>query len=275
MASRKKPSEPVGPPQVPPPEGSRLIEQAIKRGEQLLGARPLEKEPYASWQLFATNCLEKAFGTNSANVKNVMDVSKFEGLHYDRPESAQEAERVEFLTAQLSRMRTLVDLLSVSTPGTLAKAASSAPQGQKIFLVHGHNERFLQDCARFLEKLDQEVVVLREQPSKGRTIIEKFEQQAKDVGFAVVLLTGDDQGGPLTAPEELHSRARQNVIFELGYFIGRLGRSRVCALYESGVELPSDYSGVIYEELDVRGTWKVQLARELREAGLLVDMNKL
>jgi predicted nucleotide-binding protein len=63
------------------------------------------------------------------------------------------------------------------------------------------------------------------------------------------------------------------VIFELRYFIGRLGRRRVCALYERGVEIPSDYSGILYTELDENGAWRLQLAKELKAADLPVDIN--
>lgn len=115
--------------------------------------------------------------------------------------------------------------------------------------------------------------MLREQPSKGRTIIEKFEDYA-DVGFAVILLTADDRGATKdTNFDDQKSRARQNVVFEFGYFIGKLGRNRVCALHAPGVEVPSDYSGVVYIELDSGGAWQLQLAKEIRAAGIDVDMN--
>ena len=103
--------------------------------------------------------------------------------------------------------------------------------------------------------------------------MEKFVKEA-DVGFAIVLLTADDRGGSKTVdPVNFLHRARQNVIFELGYFNGRLGRGRVCALYQPGVEIPSDYAGVLYIELDEHGAWRLQVAKELRAAGLSVDMN--
>ena len=121
---------------------------------------------------------------------------------------------------------------------------------RKAFLVHGHDERAIHETARFLEKLAVEVVILREQPNSGRTIIEKFVDYA-DVGFAVVLLTADDRGGPIQdAPDRYKPRARQNVILELGFFLGRLARKRVCVLYEANVEIPSDYSGVLYVPFD-------------------------
>jgi predicted nucleotide-binding protein len=141
-----------------------------------------------------------------------------------------------------------------------------------VFVVHGHNEGVRESVARFLERLQLEPVVLHEQPNKGRTIIEKFTDYA-DVSYAVVLLTADDRGGTSAASfAEQRPRARQNVIIELGYFLGRLGRDRVCALYEDGVEIPSDYDGVIFVPL--AGDWQLRLARELNAAGLPVDMNR-
>jgi predicted nucleotide-binding protein len=260
---------------VSPAEGQQLLGEAITRGANLLDNRPVPKDAYAGWQLFTRNCLEKSFGTNSSSVKDVMGVSKFEGMFYDNPEHEQEAERAKYLGSQLSRLRPLVDLLAIQAGPAKANPLKTSTRGGKVFLVHGHDERMLQECARFLERLDQEVVILREQSNQGRTIIDKFEQVAQEAGFAVVLLTADDHGGPAGATaEQLKPRSRQNVIFELGYFVGRLGRKYVCALFEPGVELPSDYSGVLYEELDNRATWKIHLARELRDAGMSVDLNK-
>jgi predicted nucleotide-binding protein len=107
----------------------------------------------------------------------------------------------------------------------------------------------------------------------NRTIIEKLEGHS-NVRFAVVILTPDDLGYPLGKSELMKTRARQNVIFELGFFIGKLGRDKVCALYKGDVELPSDYSGVVYLPLDDAGAWKMDLAREIRASGLEIDLNK-
>ena len=105
-------------------------------------------------------------------------------------------------------------------------------------------------------------------------MIQKFTDHS-DAAFAIVLLTADDRGGPADEPPNHQKRrARQNVVFELGFFIAKLGSARVCALYEDGVELPSDYAGVAYVRLDAAGAWRFELARELRAAGLPVDMNK-
>ena len=144
---------------------------------------------------------------------------------------------------------------------------------RRVFVVHGHDEATKEAVARFLSKLSLEPVILHEQPNQGRTIIEKFEGHA-DVDFAVVLLTPDDVGHPASVPEDSRPRARQNVIFELGYFVGRLGRSRVCALYKGSVEILSDYEGVIYISMDDPQGWRLLLAREIKATGIDVDLNK-
>jgi predicted nucleotide-binding protein len=113
-----------------------------------------------------------------------------------------------------------------------------------------------------------EVVILHEKASKGRTLIEKFEAHS-DVAFAfaVVLLTPDDLGMLASGRrKKLAPRARQNVILELGYFVGKLTRERVCALCVNGVERPSDYDGVVYVPLDDGGGWRFELAKELKAA---------
>lgn len=144
----------------------------------------------------------------------------------------------------------------------------------KVFVVHGHDEAALQTVARFLEQLKLEAIVLREQPDQGRTIIEKFETCAQEVGFAVVLLTPDDLGAAVSAPDQT-ARVRQNVIFELGYFAGKLGRGRACLLRKGSVEIPSDLYGVIYTEFDGADGWKINLVREMKAAGLAFDANRM
>jgi predicted nucleotide-binding protein len=125
--------------------------------------------------------------------------------------------------------------------------------------------------AGFLRKLGLEPVILHEKANEGRTIIEKFEAHS-DVGFAVVLITADDVGGLKDGPQRL--RARQNVILELGYFVGRLGRKKVCPLIEGDVELPSDVLGVGWVDLDKHEGWHMKLAKELHAAGYEFDLNK-
>jgi predicted nucleotide-binding protein len=151
-------------------------------------------------------------------------------------------------------------------------AMSVSTESRKVFLVHGHDESVKHNVARFLEKLNLELIILHEQANKGRTVIEKFEQHS-DVGFAVVLMTPDDIGGLASDLTKTQARARQNVILELGYFFGKLGRERVCAIHSGGVELPSDIHGILYIPFDAGGGWRLKLAKEIKEAGIDVDMN--
>lgn len=137
------------------------------------------------------------------------------------------------------------------------KLLTSVPNTKKIFIVHGHNSTLQHQVSDVISKILLEPIVLQDQANGGQTIIEKFEKNA-DVGCAIVLLTADDVGNEIGA-QYSQQRARQNVILELGYFIGKLGRTRVIPLYEKGVELPSDFHGVVYELLDDVGRWKFNI----------------
>jgi len=155
------------------------------------------------------------------------------------------------------------------------QGAKSVQVSKKVFIVHGRNESIREQTARLVSKLGYEPIILHEQPNSGRTIIEKFEKNSQVV-FSIVLLTGDDKGGLIdTDCSKYQARARQNVILELGFFLGSLGRENVCALYESGVEIPSDYQGVVFLPIDDSGAWKLSLAKEMKEAGLNIDLNKV
>lgn len=146
---------------------------------------------------------------------------------------------------------------------------------KKVFIVHGHDELLKTIIARFVEKLGLNAIILHEQASKGKTIIEKLEEQALASSFSIVLLTPDDIGYPKGKNDLSNPRARQNVIFELGYFCGAIGRKNVFVLYKEGVEIPNDYLGVVYTLYDVGGGWKLNLAKEMKQAGLEIDMNKV
>jgi hypothetical protein len=129
-------------------------------------------------------------------------------------------------------------------PAIEARAINS---NNDVFIVHGHDELMKVEVARTLERLGLTPIILHEKPDEGRTVIEKFEHHS-NVGFAVVLLSPDDKGYSVKcAPENAKSRARQNVVLELGFFVGKLGRKRVVALHRvvEGFEMPSDYGGVL------------------------------
>ncbi|HEX9050289.1 MAG TPA: nucleotide-binding protein [Anaeromyxobacter sp.] len=158
-------------------------------------------------------------------------------------------------------------------PATALPARTAGAQRRAAFVVHGHDGAAREATARMLQQLGVEAVVLHEQANRGQTVIEKFEHHS-DVLFAVVLLTPDDVGRAKTE-SDLQPRARQNVWFELGFFVGKLGRDHVCALHKGPLEIPSDIQGVIYTRMDDAGAWRFQLAKELHAAGIAVDLNRL
>lgn len=162
-----------------------------------------------------------------------------------------------------------------SADSSAQKASATVMHSRRVFLVHGHDDEAKQAAARFLEKLGLQPIILHEQADSGRTIIEKFETYSDDISFAVILLTPDDIGAAASDPQHLVGRARQNVILELGYFMGRLGRTKVCALHKGVIELPSDYQGILYVNMDRDGAWRTKLAQELVQAKLSIDLRAL
>jgi predicted nucleotide-binding protein len=158
----------------------------------------------------------------------------------------------------LIALRMTLDASVIDTFGELAspKSTAGAPSlSNKVFIVHGHDEALKTSVESFIHHIGLEPVVLHRQPDKGRTIIEKFEQHS-DVGYAFILLTPDDvaytryQESLDDTLRKKEIRARQNVIFEFGYFVGKLGRNRVCCIYKEGVDIPSDLGGLTYKKVD-------------------------
>ena len=173
--------------------------------------------------------------------------------------------------AVLLRARPVVPFLREAGPTTVPKPKNA----KRVFIVHGSDDALKNAVARVISRIGLEPIILHEQPNRGKTIIEKFLANS-DVGFAVVLLTPDDRGGVKDASaEKLSPRARQNVILELGFFLGRLGRERVAAIFDRSVEMPSDYTGVLYIRYDDQGLWSLQLAKEMKASGMPADLNKL
>jgi len=261
-------------------KGLELKERAITSKTDLQAA----KADYYTWNEFNAELLKHRF-TNSEIADEYERWSggvayAYDSLH-DRIEDFHED--VDGKLRRLVSVRERLPLFEEPSgaAGAATRRASSPPQGthgeRTIFVVHGRSEAtklavhgFLRDVAEL------ESVVLHDQPSQGRTIIEKFEDYAERAAFAVVLLTGDDHARTASQGDgEPELRARQNVVFELGFFFGALGRHRVAVLYEPGVELPSDIDGLIYIPLDDGGGWKLLLAKELKAAGIAVVAEKM
>ena len=144
---------------------------------------------------------------------------------------------------------------------------------RKVFIVHGRDENAKNEVALFLKKIGLEDIVLHQRPNRGRNLLSKFQEEAEGSSFAVILMTPDDDGGLAGGPQQ--KRARQNVAFELGFFIGKLGTPHVAALVVSGVEKPSDFDGICWIEFGRDTDWKKELARELRWAGVPFDSDAI
>lgn len=147
-------------------------------------------------------------------------------------------------------------------------APAVARNKRKVFIVHGRDNEAKQEVARFVTAVGLEPIILHEQASAGMTIIEKIERYANDADFALVLYTPCDLGRGKHEPKvPARERARQNVVFEHGYLMAKLGRENVCALVKGSIETPNDISGVVYVQLDQYGGWKSEVAKELTACG--------
>jgi len=184
----------------------------------------------------------------------------------------------EDIQSEIAKLQSIHDRLGLWLPedNTMSPASSTSPSSldAPIFIVHGSDTLRAERVARTVkEATGREMIILREQANLGQTLIEKFEQHAAKASYAIIVLTPDDEGG--RKDQTTHNpRARQNVIFEMGYFYGILGRSRVSALLHPGVEKPSDIDGIIYIHFDDNGAWKTELFRELEHAHIHVDMSR-
>lgn len=263
----------------------RDIALAVERGDTLLSVRPSEgaaiavfREDYFRWESKTAAILESSFqvsGFMTSSPKDEFSGTAVSLLDLKISSTTIPPDRVsEVLTDIREKIRVLksiddrLEIYEAPRSKTEPRAFSS---GAPIFLVHGHNLERRELVRRFLETVtDRKVVVLSEQPNRGQDILGKLLANAQQAGFAVVLLTPDDVGG--LGEEDLKARARQNVVFELGLFIGLLGRDRVAALNDPGVEVPTDFAGVAYIPLEGE-SWQFALARELKAGGIGVSLD--
>lgn len=242
-------------------------EDLSPQGGKIFGGYNGDKQPdYVSWRLQAIDAISKIGKQAQPLLKEIE--SDNNGPYFYEDSAKRVLGVLKAAVAIAERQSVAPTPVSVDAENKQRKAALT----EAVFIVHGHDQTLRQQVARFIEKLGIKTIVMFEEPGKGLTIIEKLEANS-DVPFAVVLFTPDDLGRA-AKEKELHPRARQNVVLELGFFLGKLGRSNVVALYDESVELPSDYRGVEYVKIDAEGAWKLRLAKELKAAGLAVDMNK-
>jgi predicted nucleotide-binding protein len=286
MAKTRQNHEPITPASVNAETGKRMLTNLSESGSRLLKTDPVSKVGFQTWVNLSSDTITKIFGSSSDYLDQFSRAGWRLNVAYGHPsESFYDRLRKEELEAKLATIDSFIEVLKFnlanepsSAPALSAPTGASTPtlpMSREVFVVHGHDEATKTKVARFLERLELVPIILHERADQGQTIIEKLERNAVGASFAVVLMTPDDIGNAAKSPDKAQPRARQNVLLEMGYFIAKLGRSKVCALYASGVELPSDLFGVAYTPLDDHGAWETKLARELKASGLKIDMNNL
>lgn len=209
-------------------------------------------------------------------IRTHRDLGSFWG--FIQPKFKSYAERRTYLSEQFTPLLDALefdDLKSLQGSTRQKKPQGSSPVARnkrKIFIVHGRNNEVKQEVSRFIERQGIETIILHEQASVGMTIIEKIERYSNDADFALVLYTACDHGrGVHETKIPPKNRARQNVVFEHGYLMAKLGRENVCALVQGEIETPNDISGVVYVALDPAGGWKSEVLNELKACGYAVS----
>lgn len=221
------------------------------------------------------------FGEKNKYLKEIEGIS-FSSISETESQALKLVRFKRIMTNTLNILDMMLDELEVQEVKNVIDEVSSQDEpnpiiDNKVFVVHGHNEEMKQHIARFCEKLKLKPIILHEQANEGRTIIEKFSEYSQ-VKFAIVILSADDLGLKKDKDfKEAKFRSRQNVIFEMGFFIGILGRKNVCVVHENidNFELPSDYQGVIYIPYDTSLGWQLSVLKELNACGLNIDANLL
>lgn len=225
---------------------------------------------YEKWKKFNLELLKRSF-----DFPNNQYVKEYESAEYN-VWSDWVKERKQDIQRQNAVFESIIERIPLIT--TIIENKTEIDEKitvtNKIFIVHGHNNEIKQTVARTITKLKLEPIILHEQIDKGKTIIEKFEQNSSDVNFAIILLTADDEG-KAKKENNYQIRARQNVVFEMGYFIGKLGREKVFLLLENGVDKPGDLDGIVYVPIDNEEGWKLKLVRELKASGYKVTADDL
>lgn len=254
-------------------------EEIIKNSMQIQVDIKSVKSKFSSWDDYNLELLKQSFNEpnneyrrsyEKAGESSGMMISTM-GARTTITEILQELiSKINSKVDNLRKLAQKIEILKSSEPGRITIDNEKNLDMSQIFIVHGHDVIAKIETARFVEKLGFSPIILHEQASSGKTIIEKIEDYS-NVGFGIVLYTPCDIGAKKGEEAKFKSRARQNVVFEHGFLIGKIGRGNVCALVKESVETPNDISGVVYISMD--GDWKLDIAKELRNSGYKVDMN--
>lgn len=249
----------------------RKLEKLIEDGEKLVDKRATSNLPeFAVWLTNVKRYLINRFGEKSLELREVRSRAFGPTATVIGSQHDDSIECVRDIQATILELKAYLEEEMTSSAEINSQGDLPIKFANKIFIVHGHDGAIKEAVARLLEKQDIEPIILNEQANQGQTIIEKFERHS-DVGAAVALFTNDDIGFAKDSDCQM-PRARQNVVFEAGYFMGKLGRDRVVIIAEKGIEIPSDLQGVVYTD---RNNWQFDVCKELIAMGYKIDLNKL
>lgn len=248
--------------------------------KQVTDAKNGYPDDFEKWRAATEVALRTVMGDESPLLDGFRKVSYTPSVYFSgmdtsgyRPAGVKKA--IAILEAAKGELVLRDELEQVVQTEESADEKATAAESGRVFIIHGHDDARKHELARVLLGVTgTQPIILHEQPSRGQGILEKLEAYAATAGFAVALLTADDFGRAKSEDGDA-PRARQNVVFEAGYFAGRLGRARVVLLHEAGVELPSDLQGIVYVSLDQAGAWKMKLVHEMASAGIAVDWEGL
>lgn len=264
---------------------SQLIDQ-ISQGKQF-GIKDITTEDllvavekkFDLWNDYNNELLKSSFNNavneyrntynSSGQMIGVSDVMRGANINHPQHRFKTLKERVEVKINELESLLAKVNLIhsEVETTRTAAAVQEAAiTSNDTVFIIHGHDDAMKKAVQLFLTRANLKDIVLHEQPDKNRTVIEKLIEEGSSAAYVIALLSPDDTQGDGTV------RARQNVVLEIGYFIGRLGREKVRLLRKGEVVIPSDLQGILFENYDNEGAWRIKLLKEMQAAGLPIDL---
>ena len=222
---------------------------------------------FKAWKTDVQLCLSGLYGENSIQFKN------FNSRHFSPMVIGGNTDWHKPYVRDLETTKKEFEryICDFEEEGINTNMGKNRTSNNKVFIVHGHDGELKEKVARRLEQQGIEAIILSEQVNRGRTIIEKLEAYS-DVNVAIILFTQDDLGVAKEEKGNEKYRARQNVVFEAGYFMGYLGRENIIMIADENVEIPGDLSGMVYT---TRDSWEFELLKELNAAGMKVNMNKL
>lgn len=268
--------------------GNELLNQSVKtinnsfqygRRQPSIEYDEQEREAFFSafhkWDDYNMDFLKRSFDNKENEYQKEYENAFYMASMYGSDDIVKDQKKtIKQKNDKLESFIERLDIMSCEIQEAASSPAESSIFSNKVFIVHGHDSLMKETTARTLSKLGLDPIILHEQSDGGKTIIEKFEKNSSEVGFAVILLTADDDG-KAKKETDFKSRARQNVVFEMGYFIGKLGRSKVLLLLENGVDKPGDLDGIVYTPIDANDGWKLKLVKELKACGYNVSADNI